>query len=76
MKTVHDIIDALGGGKSVAEKLGVPVGTVGAWKHRLSVPPEHWLALTKIDPASGHDRVTLDDLALAHAKDATSERAA
>jgi hypothetical protein len=40
MKNVPDLIEAFGGTTVLAKLLETPVGTIGAWKHRKSIPPE------------------------------------
>jgi hypothetical protein len=67
MERVSHIIDHLGGPRRVASGLAVPLGTVAAWKHRESIPAEHWLALSKINSPEGA-AITLEALATAHAR--------
>ena len=60
MKTAGDIIDALGGYRRLATAMGLPPGTVGAWKARGSIPARHWGKL-------------LDEIRRAHLADVTLE---
>jgi hypothetical protein len=71
MRTVSQIIDDLGGGRHLASAIGVPVGTVAAWKHRSSIPADHWLAITALPVIEGSQPVTADCLVMAHAKPIT-----
>lgn len=59
MRNAADLIDALGGSAKAAEKIGRPVGTVAAWKHRNAIPSEAWpafiAAAAKEDDVQGVD---------------------
>lgn len=39
---VAELLDDLGGQTVIADFLGVPVGTVGAWRHRCFISPGLW----------------------------------
>jgi post-segregation antitoxin (ccd killing protein) len=45
MKSVPDLIEALGGHQQLARALRVPPGTVSSWKSRRAVPARVWTAL-------------------------------
>jgi hypothetical protein len=70
MRTVSQIIDDLGGARFVATSLGLPIGTVAAWKHRESIPADKWLAVIGLNPADGKDGASAHELAAAHAEPA------
>jgi uncharacterized protein YjcR len=67
MNTVAQVIDAFGYA-ALATKLGIPAGTVSAWKSRNSVPSDHWLAIAALAKAEGKDGVTLETLAQMHSR--------
>ncbi|WP_394072624.1 carph-isopro domain-containing protein [Roseixanthobacter glucoisosaccharinicivorans] len=48
MKSVAEILDGLGGVTSVSDGLGLPLGTVSAWKTRASIPSRHWDGLVRL----------------------------
>ncbi len=47
MKTARDIIAAFGGSAKFAEATGHRPGTVRLWKHRNSIPHEHFPSVVK-----------------------------
>lgn len=77
MHTVSEIVDAFGYSK-LAEKLGIPPGTVSAWKSpaRNSIPGEYWSAIVRAADAEGKPGITLEALASAHARPIPSEEGA
>lgn len=67
METVEQVIDAFGYAR-LASSLGIPVGTVSAWKSRASIPADKWLAITDLARAEGKEAITLETLARMHAE--------
>lgn len=63
MLTVPKIIDDLGGAAVLAANLGLPLGTVSAWKTRASIPSERWAAIVSQATATGKLDITLEVLA-------------
>lgn len=63
MQTFSQIIDALGGYAKAADAIGVPAGTVSAWKTRDSIPPAYWHRLVNAATAQGISGVSLETLA-------------
>ncbi len=63
MKSVAEIIEALGGHRRVAAALQVPSGTVSAWKSRGSIPARVWPELIKHAQRDRVQGVTLEALA-------------
>jgi hypothetical protein len=62
MKTVAELIKALGGSTQLAGKLKLPIATVGAWKARGSIPPRYFPALVRIAGQQKVKGVTLERL--------------
>lgn len=62
MKTVPDLIEAFGGTTEMAKLLKAPVGTVGAWKHRKSIPPDLFPEIVKLAKARKISGVSLESL--------------
>jgi hypothetical protein len=62
MKTVSDLIEALGGSTWLARELDLPIATVGAWKARGSIPPRYFPALVRIASQEKVKGVTLESL--------------
>jgi DNA-binding transcriptional regulator YdaS (Cro superfamily) len=46
LKSVEDIIDALGGTAAAANLLGLSRPAISNWKHRRSIPPENFFAIS------------------------------
>ena len=63
MQTTESLIEALGGPSLVARKLGLPVPTVSAWKHRSSIPSKYWSSLVGEASQMGIE-LTFEKLAL------------
>ena len=63
MQTFSQIIDALGGYAKAADAIGVPAGTVSAWKTRDSIPPAYWHRLVNAAGSQGIAGVSLETLA-------------
>lgn len=74
IRTVDDVIEAIGGTAAVAALLGIGKSTVSSWRARGSIPAEHWKAIVdradEIECAS----VSLEALACMHAKPETEAR--
>lgn len=66
MKSVSDIIDALGGSSAVAGALKLPATTTASWKSRNSIPVEHWPKLTAAALERGVEDLTYETLVSAH----------
>lgn len=47
LRSVDDIVDALGGTTAVAELVGAGLSAISNWKFRGSIPPEHFLTITE-----------------------------
>lgn len=67
MKTVADIIDALGGNAVVARFLDAKPSTISEIKRRNSLPPKFFRAIVTLAEQKGIDWVTADFLADLHA---------
>lgn len=48
LNSAHEVIEALGGAGKAAERLGQKANTVGNWKTRGRIPPEHYLAVKRV----------------------------
>jgi hypothetical protein len=62
METFAAVIAAFPDG-ALADRLGVKRGLVALWKHRNTIPPEHWAGVVAAATADGIDGVTLEKLA-------------
>jgi hypothetical protein len=62
MKTVPDLIEALGGSTRLAGKLNLPIATVGAWKARESIPTRYFPQLVRLASQQKVKGVTLKAL--------------
>jgi len=62
MKTVPDLIEALGGSTRLAGKLNLPIATVGAWKARGSIPARYFPQLVRLASQQKVKGVTLKTL--------------
>ena len=62
MKNVTDLINAFGGSSELARRINVPIPTVGAWKFRGSVPPEHYPDLVALAKELRIKGVTFESL--------------
>lgn len=62
MKTVPDLIEALGGSTRLAGKLNLPIATVGAWKARGSIPTRYFPQLVRLASQQKIKGVTLKAL--------------
>jgi hypothetical protein len=62
MKTVPDLIEAFGGSTRLAQKLNLPIATVGAWKARGSIPSRYFPTLVRIAGQQKVKGVTLESL--------------
>lgn len=62
MKTVSELIEALGGSTQLARRLSVPVSTVGAWKARGSIPARYYMTLVQIAKERKVKGVTLQNI--------------
>lgn len=66
MSDLATIIQNLGGVTKVSRELGVPLGTVSAWKTRGSIPVKNWPALVDLAGKIGAANVTHLTLVAAH----------
>jgi post-segregation antitoxin (ccd killing protein) len=66
MKSVPDLIDALGGHQQLARALRVPPGTVSSWKSRRAVPARVWTALVAHARKRQLEGIDLETLASLH----------
>ena len=62
MKTAQDIIEAFGGSGGFAKATGHPPGKVRVWKHRNSIPPEHFPSVVKAARDKRIKGITLESL--------------
>jgi hypothetical protein len=62
MKTVPDLIQALGGSTRLAGKLNIPIATVGAWKARESIPSRYFPSIVRVAAQQKVKGVTLESL--------------
>lgn len=70
VQTAGEIIKDLGGPTAVAEKIGVPLGTVSSWQTRKSIPPDYWFSLINLASSLGKSGLTFE----AFAEDAAMRR--
>jgi len=75
MKTVGELIDALGGHRKLAAALGVPSGTVSAWKSRGAIPARAWPGLVARARKNDLFDLSLDMLADLHGAAPPADRA-
>jgi hypothetical protein len=68
MKTAQDVIAAFGGSARFAEATGHKPGTVRLWKHRNSIPPEHFPSVVQGARLKRIRGVTLESLYALQAK--------
>ena len=66
MSDLATIIQTLGGVTRISRELGVPLGTVSAWKTRGSIPVRNWPALVALAGKVGASGVTHVALVAAH----------
>jgi len=60
------LIDTFGGSAQAATKLGRPIGTVAAWKHRKAIPVEAWPDVISLATKEGVKGVTAERLLEIH----------
>jgi len=72
MNSFRDIIQAFGGGASLAREISEKPVTVRAWGRRDSIPPDHWCAIERAAKAKRIKGVTVGRMA----ELAATERAA
>lgn len=53
ISSAGEVIDALGGATQMAARLNQKPNTVGNWRLRGKIPPEHFLAVSEALRASG-----------------------
>lgn len=63
MRSFSEIIDQLGGYRSVADGMPRPLTTVQSWHQRNSIPPNEWPAVVAYADKVGVEGVTVDLLA-------------
>lgn len=68
MRTVDDIVDALGGTFKVAAALKLNPSVVSSWRKRASIPADRWLDLVDVARSIGASGITVEVLALLHAR--------
>jgi post-segregation antitoxin (ccd killing protein) len=66
MKSVPDLIEALGGHQQLARALRVPPGTVSSWKSRRAIPARVWTALVAHARKRQLQGIDLETLASLH----------
>ncbi|MGH2447586.1 MAG: carph-isopro domain-containing protein [Chloroflexota bacterium] len=62
MRTVSDILDALGGDGPVAERLGLAPNSIRYWRRRGRIPSGHWSALIAMAQTVGAASIGADRL--------------
>lgn len=67
MRSIPDLIDALGGSAVVANERGLPYTTVASWKARRAIPPREWPGLVQLARRRKLAGVTLQRIAEIHA---------
>lgn len=72
---VAKLIDDLGGQTLIADFLGVPVGTVGAWRHRCYIAPWFWGRIVDLAKRRKLRGVSIDTLYAMHYGDPEREAA-
>jgi len=76
MKSIPDVIEALGGSAAVSAARELPYTTVASWKARCAIPAREWPGLVKLARERGKHGVTLEKLAELHAAKPRVRRAA
>ena len=66
MDTVSDIIQKFNGASVLARQLDLPATTVASWKHRSSIPVEHWTSLVELAERSEILGLTYEKLVQIH----------
>jgi hypothetical protein len=61
--TFKEIINMWPSYLTLAQDLGVPPGTVAAWKHRNHLPARYWRKIVKAATIRGYQKITLSKLA-------------
>jgi hypothetical protein len=64
---IPKLIEDLGGASSLAGELKLPATTVASWKHRGSIPVEHWPGIVRVAAERGKPEVSSDALMVMHA---------
>lgn len=72
-RRVEDLIDALGGQRQISDYLGVPIGTVGAWRHRRYISPAFWALIVEMAHSRGMKGFTLQKIYDMHYGDPARE---
>lgn len=76
MKSFKDVLERLGGYRSVAAGMSRRPTTIQSWRDRDSIPPSEWLAVVEYARSLGADEITLTALAeLAQSRTARREAA-
>jgi hypothetical protein len=75
MRTVSDIIEALGGSASIARELGLKASAVSEMKRRQSIPVKYWPGLIRLSQGRGAV-LDADALVVAHAPEPSASEAA
>jgi hypothetical protein len=65
MHTFREVIDLWPSQAAMAADLGVERGAIAVWKHRNSIPPEHWPVVIAKAAIRGLQGITLETLAAA-----------
>lgn len=69
MQTISAVIERLGGASVLASKLHLPSTTVASWKHRGSIPVDHWRKLVATAEEAAVDGITYEKLVELHAQE-------
>lgn len=76
MRSIPDVIEALGGSAAVSIARQLPYTTVASWKARGTIPAREWPGLVKLARERGTRGVTLQKLAELHPAKPRARRAA
>lgn len=66
IKTIDDVVIALGGNAALARSLGKGPSFISECRRRGSIPGQYWSAIVKVADAAGIQAITADLLARLH----------
>lgn len=68
IRTVDDVIEAIGGTSAAAGICGTVKSTVSSWRARSAIPADKWQSILDEARRLGRNEVTAEALARIHAK--------